>query len=331
MTNSSFNRPGAIALMQFDDGRTIEFIVGVEDILTGVAINKNSIFDLASVSKQFTAFSILLLEKYGLLHLNDYLLDFIPEVKLSQNNITLENLIYHTSGLPCLFDIAEDNGIDYYSTFKNEDIIKGISKRKNLNFYPGTRHEYSNTGYILLAQIVEKVSGLSYPDFVKREIFLPLDMHDSFVSDGVSMEKESVSGYQEKDNNIFFPVRSPWGVTGAGLVHSSANDLMKWGLNFSSGLVGGKELIRKMLTPLPLITDTNIMIEDHISYCFGIELDEDKSGKFYCHQGSTFGRETYFVRSQEAAYTLAVLSNIEGYDVCSMAVRLFNGMTSITT
>lgn len=331
MTNSLFNRPGAIALMHFDDGRTIEFTMGVEDMLTGVPINKNSIFDLASVSKQFTAFSILLLMEYGLLNLNDNLFDFIPDVKISQENITLENLIYHTSGLPCLFDIAEDKGIDYYSTFKTGDIIKGVGERKQLKFTPGTRHEYSNTGYILLAQVVAKVSGISYPDFVKREIFLPLDMNDSFVSDGVSMEKESVRGYQEKDNNIFLPVHSPWGVTGAGLVHSSANDLMKWGLNFSSGLVGGKELIRKMLTPLPLTTDTNIRIEDHNSYCFGIELDEDKSGEIYCHQGSTFGRETYFVRSQDAAYTLAVLSNIEGYDVCSMAVRLFNFMASTTT
>lgn len=330
MTNSLFNRPGVIALMHFDDGRTIEFSMGVEDMLTGVPINKNSIFDLASVSKQFTAFSILLLEKNGLLNLNNNLFDFIPEVKVLPDNITLENLIYHTSGLPCLFDIAEDKGVDYYSPFKTKDIIKGISERKYLKFTPGTRYEHSNTGYILLAQVVEKVSGLSYPDFVKKEIFSPLDMNDSFVSDGVSMEKESVSGYQEKDNNIFFPVHSPWGVTGAGLVHSSANDLMKWGLNFSSGLVGGKELIRKMLIPLPLTTDTNIMIEDHNSYCFGIELDEDKSGKIYCHQGSTFGRETYFLRSQEAAYTLAVLSNIEDYDVCSIAVRLFNNMTSIT-
>ncbi len=330
MTRSFFNRPGTIALMQFDDGRTIEFRMGVEDTLTGVPINKDSIFDLASVSKQFTAFSILILEKDGLLNLNDSLFDFIPEVNFFPDNITLENLIYHTSGLPCIFEIAEDKCIDYYSPFKVDDIIKGVSERKYLNFTPGTRHEYSNTGYILLAQVVEKVSGISFPDFVKKEIFLPLNMNDSFVSDGVSRGKEAVSGYEEKDKDIFVPVNSPWGVTGAGLVHSSANDLMKWGLNFSSGLVGGKALIKKMFTPLSQTTDAGILIEDHSAYCFGIELEEGASGKFYCHQGSTFGGETYFVRSQDAAYTLAVLSNIEGYDVCSMAERLCNSMNSIT-
>ncbi|WP_421506028.1 serine hydrolase domain-containing protein [Erwinia rhapontici] len=329
MTNLLFNSPGAIALMQFDDGRAIEFRMGVEDTLTGVPINKNSIFDLASVSKQFTAFSILILEKSGLLNLNDHLSDYIPEVAFFSDNITIENLIYHTSGLPCLFDVAEDKKISYYSPFSHEDIIKGICERGNLKFTPGTRHEYSNTGYIFLAQVVKKASGLSFPDFVKKEIFAPLDMNNSFVFDGLSMDKGTVNGYQKNDNDIFVPVYSPWEVTGAGLVHSSVSDLMKWGQNFSSGLVGGKELIRKMLTPLPLTNDTNIMIEDHNSYCFGIELDEDKSGRIYCHQGSTFGRETYFVRSQDAAYTLAVLSNIEGYDVCSMAVRLYNGMTSI--
>ncbi|HIE1221361.1 TPA: serine hydrolase domain-containing protein [Serratia marcescens] len=329
MKKTSINTPGFIALMQYDDGRDFEFSMGVEDILTNSPIDRNSIFDIGSVSKQFTAFSILLLEQRKMLKLQDLLSDYIPEAIVFENDITIENLIYHTSGLPCLFDIAEEKEIDYFSEFTSEDIITGIFESRHLHFTPGTKHDYSNTGYILLAQVVENISGTSFADFVKNNIFKPLGMTNSFISNGLERNKVAVSGYQKKENDVFFPVFSPWGVIGAGLVHSSANDLMKWGLNFSSGVVGGYELIRKMLTPLPEITDAGIMIEEHSSYCFGIELDEDVSGEIYCHLGSTFGRESYFIRSQHEGFTLAILSNIEDYDVAATALKLFDGMRTI--
>lgn len=325
------NTPGAIALMQYDDGRSFQFSEGVEDVLTNSPIGRNSIFDIASLSKQFTAFSILLLEQRGKLKLNDLLSQYIPEAAVFKSDITIENLIYHTSGLPCLFDIAEKKGIDYFSKFNTTKIITGVFEERILHFTPGTRYEYSNTGYILLAQVVEYVSGTRFADFVKKEIFNPLDMSKSFISDGLAREKVAVSGYHKNEDNTFSPVFSPWGVTGAGLVHSSANDLMKWGLNFFTGLLGGDELIRKLLTPLPRLTDTGITIEEYSSYCFGIELDEDASGEIYCHLGSTFGRESYFIRSQHKSFTLAVLSNIENYDVSATALKLFKGMMAMDT
>lgn len=329
MTKILINTPGVIALMQYDDGRSFQFSEGFEDLQTNTPIGRDSIFDIASVSKQFTAFSILLLEQKGLLKLNDLLSQYIPEVTVFKSDITIENLIYHTSGLPCLFDIAEKKGIDYFSEFNTEKIITGVFEERNLHFTPGTKHEYSNTGYILMARIVEYVSGTSFADFVKKEIFNPLGMSKSFVSKGLAREKVAVNGYHKNENNAFSSVYSPWGVIGAGLVHSSANDLMKWGLNFCTGLVGGDELIKKMLTPLPKFTDTGNMIEEHSSYCFGIELDEDASGEIYCHLGSTFGRESYFIRSQHKGFTLAVLSNIENYDVSATALKLFNGMMAM--
>ncbi len=149
-------------------------------------------------------------------------------------------------------------------------------------------------------------------------------MSNSFVSSGIAKEKMAVNGYQEINNNIFSSVFSPWGVVGAGLVHSSANDLMRSGLNFSSGALGGKGLIRKMLTPLPVLTDGGVVINDHCSYCFGLELGKEDSGKVYCHLGSTFGRESYFLRSQDEGFTIVVLSNIEDYKVTDAAEKLLN-------
>ncbi|MDH2067207.1 serine hydrolase domain-containing protein [Pantoea sp. GD03673] len=330
MEKSLINKPGVIALMQYDDGKSLEFSSGVESIQANSPIDRNSIFDIASLSKQFTAFCILLLEKKGELKLNSLLSHYIPEADVFKDDITIENLIYHTSGLPCLFDIAEEKGIDYFSQFSRDEIISGVFEQRHLHFTPGSKHEYSNTGYILLARIVENITGKSFADFVKQEVFRPIGMSHSFVFEGNS-EKRAVSGYQKKENNVFAPVFSPWDVVGAGLVYSSASDLMKWGLNFCSGLVGGKELIKRMLTPLPALTEAGVMIEEYSPYCFGIERDEDASGEIYCHLGSTFGRESYFIRSQQKGFTLTVLSNIEEYDVSATALKLFNGMIAMNS
>lgn len=107
MEKSLVNTPDVIAIMQYDDGRALEYRIGVEDIHFNTPINSNSIFDIASVSKQFTAFCVLLLEERGLLKLNSLLAEYIPEAAIFSNDMTIENLIYHTSGIPCLFDIAE--------------------------------------------------------------------------------------------------------------------------------------------------------------------------------------------------------------------------------
>ena len=318
------NKPGVISLLQFDNGTTFEYSEGVEDTFTEIRLNRNSVFDIASLSKQFTAFSILLLEQRGMLKLQHLLSNYIPEVAVFNSEIIIENLIYHTSGLPCLFEIAEEKRIDYFSEFSTERIINEIFEKNSLYFIPGTKFQYSNTGYILLAKVVENISGMNFAEFLKKEIFNPLGMSNSFVSNGLAKERKAVSGYQEVKENSFSSVFSPWGVVGAGLVHSSANDLMKWGLNFSSGLLGGEDLIRKMLIPLPNLTDGGILIEDHCPYCFGLELEQRATGEEYCHLGSTFGRESYFLRSQNEGFTMVVLSNIEDYDVTGAAEKLLN-------
>ena len=330
MKVSSKSSAGVVALIQYDDGKSIEFAEGVEDLETQTPITKSSIFDIASVSKQFTAFCILLLEDKGMLKVSDLLSKFVPQATIFGHDITIQDLIYHTSGLPCLFDIAEDKNIGYFEEFSTGVITAGIFEN-GLQFTPNTKHEYSNSGYIMLANVVESVSGKKFSTFVQEEIFNPLGMTNSFVSNGLSVEKRAVSGYQKEGPNGFVKVFSPWAVRGAGLVHSSASDLMKWGLNFSSGNVGGKTLIEKMLVPLPEHNKDGIRIVDHSAYCFGLGLDKNGSSNIYCHLGSTFGRESCFIRSQDAGYTAVVLSNIEGYDVLSLAPKLLEAAEKVTS
>lgn len=195
-----------------------------------------------------------------MLELNNLLSRYVPEAAAFEADITLEHLIYHTSGLPCLFEIAEEKGIHYFSDFSKENILKGVLEKTSVYFTPGTKYQYSNTGYMFLAQVVEHISGLTFSEFIKKEIFDSSGMRHSFVSDGLNKEQKAVTGYQ-KFNNTFYSIFSPWGVVGAGLVHSSVTDLLKWGRNFLSGSLGGQRLLNKMLTPLPSLTDAGIVIE----------------------------------------------------------------------
>lgn len=329
MDNRLNHQPGVIALIKYDSGKKLELTEGYEDINSNVPINGESIFDIASLSKQFTAFSLLLLERDSNLCLNDRIHDYLPNLGSYANGITIQNLLHHTSGLPCIFDIASAKNIDYLSKFTPSDMIKGLNDLNLTHFTPGTKYEYSNTGYILLAKIVENVSGQYFSDFINKEIFIPLGMKNSFISNGISMAKKPVTGYEMDTQGSFVISSSPWDVTGAGLVHSSANDLMKWGANFSTGTIGGKELIKKMLTPLPKKLAKGENIEDYVPYCFGIEYENNELGENYCHQGSTFGRESYFIRSQHKGFTLVVLSNIESFNIISIANKLYAAINSI--
>lgn len=317
--------PGAVALVKYDNGRSLAFSYGVEDVESGAFITADSIFDLASVSKQFTAFSVLLLEKAGVLNLYDPIGKYIPEINHYAADVNILNLIYHTSGLPCLFDIAESKGISFHDRYSKDDILQGLSEQSGLIFNPGTKFEYSNTGYFLLYQIVERASGKRFADFLQEDIFLPLGMSRSFLAAEGGDNSRRVTGYIRSEQSQYEVSESPWDVFGASLVYSSVNDLMKWGNNFSTGQVGGRKLIDKMLSPLSEIGEHGECISDFEPYCFGLQAEESELGVIYNHQGSTFGGESHFSRSQNRSFTLAVLSNIEGYDTVDLAEKLCDG------
>lgn len=329
MKNVDRLSPGAAALVRYDDGRTLAFQYGVENLDCGKLISADSIFDLASVSKQFTAFSVLLLEKAGLLNLLEPIKKIIPEISHYAAGINSLNLIYHTSGLPCIFDIADAKGISFHDNYSKDDILIGISERSSLLFKPGTKFEYSNTGYFLLSLIVERISGIPFADFLQEEIFLPLGMNRSFLAEEAGDKSRSVTGYIRTVQGKYEVSHSLWEVFGASLICSSANDLIKWGNNFSTGQVGGKKLIDRMLSPLSNIGENGERIDDFQPYCFGLQAEESEVGIVYNHGGSTFGGESHFSRSQHQGFTLAVLSNIEDYDVVGLAEKLRSGLNLI--
>lgn len=314
--------PGFVSLLRFDDGRCYERIVGVENIATQRPISCETVFDLASVSKQFTAFCVLLLEQEGFLALTDPVGRFIPEVSIYSGDVTLQDLIHHVGGLPDFVEIALSKGIEFADELSAGEILSHLSEQKKPDFRAGDRHVYSNTGYFLLALTIERVSGVSFADYARTRIFEPLSMDNTFILDGVTQDNRVATGYIKDDSQKYTVSRCLWNPLGASLIHSSATDLMKWADNFLTGSVGGNSVIGKMLVPLASVNVREEAVIDHEDYCFGLWMDKDGDNVKFSHDGSTGGFSTYFERSLQKSYSLVILSNIEELNVEKMAAEL---------
>src|SRR5215475_6891648 len=215
--------PGC-ALGVYRDGRMLYSKgYGLANIEGNVPISPKSVFDIGSTSKQFSATSILLLEKAGKLSVEDDIHKYIPELPDYGKKITILNLLNHTSGLRdylALFDIAGVNG-DSVTT--DEDALALITRQKGLNFAPGSEYLYSNTGFFLMSIIVERVSGKTLRDFAAENIFTPLQMtHTQFRNNHRLLVPERAMAYDENEKKDGYTLDvSYFEQTGDGAVHTS--------------------------------------------------------------------------------------------------------------
>jgi len=203
----TMDRPGSpgCALSVIEDGRiTYARGYGMADLDHTVPIKPNTVFHVASMSKQFTAASILLLAQEGKLSLDDPVRKYVPELPDFGTPITIGELIHHTSGLRDQWDLLGLAGWRYsLDLITDEDVLSVISRQKDLNFAPGTRHLYSNTGYTLLAQIVKRVSGQSLREFTTERIFSPLGMKNThFRDDHAEIVKNMAYGYEPAGDSL---------------------------------------------------------------------------------------------------------------------------------
>ena len=196
------NGPG-LALAIIKDGAIVyKKAYGIANLEYDIPITPSSVFHIASVSKQFTVFSILLLEKQGKLSLDDDIRKYIPEVPDFGKKITLQHLASHTSGLRDQWNLLSMAGWRFDDVITKEHILKLVSKQKELNFSPGDEFMYCNTGFTLLAEVVSRISDMSFAEYTKANIFEPLKMDNTlFYDDHEKIIKNRVySYYSEKDN-----------------------------------------------------------------------------------------------------------------------------------
>lgn len=299
------NDLGFTYLVRYDNGTTYKGAIGLASLDPKKELQLTDVFNLASLSKQFTAFAILLLEQEGKLALNDSLYQHMPELGAYVKPITLLHLIYHTSGLADYMELAEKYGFDTTSFLSSEESLKHLCTLDQTVFETGTKFEYSNTGYFLLSQIIEKVSGQSMKDFCQQRIFDPLQMKNTFVVDRYPIDHPYVMSYDE-DNN---PHEVIWNHTGDGAIHSNVVDLMLWGENMSAHTLGGQALHEQFTTPLSPLTAKGEPVIDYESYAFGVILSEISDTPILEHSGCWASYASNFIRIPSQRMTIVVLTN----------------------
>lgn len=288
---------------------------GLADYNKALPLNDSSVFELASVTKQFTALAILQLHEKGKLQLTDTLRKFFPELPYS--GITIHHMLTHTSGLPDYFPLVVDRWDHTHIAF-NKDVIALLAKENPpLNFTPGSRWEYSNTAFMLLASIIEKVSGQTWKDYMALHVFEPLGMRHTRVYNtrrsGETIPNyafgfvwsDSLQSYHLPDSlKEYQMVYYMDGIQGDGVVNSTTTDLLTWNNALKENKLVTKETMALMLKRHALVDTLR-----QAYYGYGIGSGKDEVGAFFSHNGGWPGYSTYLARYPATDLTVVVLSN----------------------
>jgi CubicO group peptidase (beta-lactamase class C family) len=277
---------------------------GSADLEHEVPIRPNTLFNIGSMSKQFTATALILLQQEGKLSLDDDIRKYLPEIPQYGHVITIRHMLNHTSGLRDYLGLLVMAGHNEHDVTTPDDALRLIARQKGLDFEPGTRHAYSNTGYFLASQIVERVSGRTLRQFADERIFKPLGMtHTRFVDDHTEVVPNRAIGYSSDDDGTYHRDISNWEQTGDGGLYTSVEDLAKWDANFRDAKVGGPTLIVE-LQRRGVLNDG-----DTLDYAEGLYYDDVHGLTTIGHSGADGGYRSDMERIPSEHISVAVLSN----------------------
>ena len=286
---------------------------GMVNLELGVQITPGSVFPAASISKQFTAMSVLLLAQRGKLSLDDKVKKFISGWSYTEHPITIRHLLTHTSGLRDVFTLLGIAAPRESGTNVNDAIAAMLARQRGLNFTPGTEFQYNNGGYNLLGTIVKRVSGQSLRDFADANIFKPLGMsHTHFHDDPAMLVPNRASGYSAGKSG-FRLAKPEGGVVGNAGLYTTARDLLLWEQNFVDGRVGGPTLVAEMQKPA-IATDWG----DGSFYGFGLAIGEYRGLRMVGHGGGDAGISAYVARFPDQGLAVAVLGNLDSINTIAL-------------
>ena len=289
---------------------------GMADLEHNNPIDTSSVFSLASVSKQFTVFAILLLEQQGKLSLNDNVRKHIPKFNNYSETVTLQQLANHSSGIRSQLQLLGQAGYISDNVITKEDALKIIYDQEELNFKPGSEFSYSNSGYVLLAEVVEKVSGRPFSLFMKENVFEPLAMNNSFVMDDYHKIIKNRANSYEIENGTYVNAPANYSYYGSTGLYTTLIDLKKWASNFSNPKIGNRDLFEKMNTLAVLKNGKNY------GYALGQFVGDFNGLKQIYHSGGDAGYRAFFGRFPEQNVAVLLLSNNNTVDAQSKALEM---------
>lgn len=299
---------------------------GLANLDHDVKITPKTVFRIGSISKQFTAACIQILHKEGKLSLDDNIRKYVPEMPGYEWPITIRHLIHHTSG------IREYELLQYFkgelsnqAEHNNEDIIALIARQKNLEFKPGDRFSYSNSGYTLLATIIERASGMPFSRFAKARIFEPLGMKNTFVyDDNTLIIKNKATGYSKRDDG--FAVNETLNEsTGDGGVFTTVGDFFLWDRNFYEDKIGGPGFMKSLLRVGRLNDEAPVVYEHRgktYEYAFGLAISKYKGLRTVCHGGAYVGFRAAYLQFPDQRFSVICLGNLSDFDPMNLCYQI---------
>ena len=341
----SSNAPGAAVLVVYDGRTVFRRGYGVTDLHTLHPIDAKTNFRLASFTKQFTATAIMLLVHDGKLHYDDRLTDFFPEFPAYGKSITIRNLLNHTSGLEdyeeLLMNQYPDTAPENVPQILDAGVLKILEQQNGGKFPPSSQWEYSNSGYAVLAMVVEKVSGESFGQFLRQRIFVPLKMkntlayeqgknevpHRAYGHSWIANAKAAgdTEKIEEKTRDVWQQTdQSPTSaVLGDGGIYSSLDDLAKWDRALRNHTLLSEAEMLPALTPVqPTAKPAKFPESPNVSYGFGWFLDPYNGHKRMSHDGSTIGFGTTIQRFPDDKLTIIVLANRTDINPQELALKV---------
>lgn len=304
---------GSVAVLK--DGRIVlERGYGLAQLEYEVPNTPSTIFHVASVSKQFTAFAIALLERQGKLSVHDDVRTHIPEFPDLGETVTLWHLIHHTSGVRDQWELLGMAGWRLDDVITRDHVLSLMERQRELNFPPGSEYLYSNMGYTLLAEVVERVGGQPFPDFLEAHVFEPLGMSRTHMHDD---HEHVVPGraysYRGSPGNGWRNAVLSYANAGATSLFTTAGDLARWLRNYETAEVGGPEVIARMWKRAVLTSG------DTIGYAFAINRGEHRGRETWSHGGADAGFRSFVLHVPEERLGVVVVSNAASFNSGRMA------------
>jgi CubicO group peptidase (beta-lactamase class C family) len=279
---------------------------GYASLELGVPLTPASVFYMASVSKQFTAASIVLAAEQGYLALDDDVRKYLPELPDYGRHITLREMLHQTSGLRDFLDLVFISGRNAADLASPAEILKLIARQKGLNNIPGAGWVYSNSNYFLLGEVVRRATGKSLAQFAAENIFQPLGMtHTLFYEDNTRVVPNRVAGYDPGEEGKFLVDWSTsYDIVGGGGLMSSVDDLLAWDRNFYANKLG------KGTLPVELQSHGVLNNGNQIDYALGLSLGAYRGLPIVEHNGALFGYHSAFLRFPRERFSVIVLCNL---------------------
>lgn len=290
---------------------------GMANLEHNVPISPSSVFPIASTSKQFVAAAIILAAEEGHLALDDDIREHVPEMPDYGKTITIRHLLNHTSGIRDFLTLWAIAGEEFSDVHEPEEALGLIARQEHLNFEPGAEHLYSNSGYFLLAQIIERATGETLREYARERIFEPLGMeHTHFHDDHTGISKGRALGHVRRDDGSIAQYISNFDLVGSGGLHTSVDDLLAWDRNFYED-----RLSRGML--LPELHRRGILTGgDTIEYASGLSIGVYKGLHSVSHGGAAQDYRTELLRFPEQRLSVICLCNLGEIDPVDLARRV---------